>query len=59
MVGTDPAQDDADTGPRVPRPPLGTGYWRLWTASGVSNLADGLFEIALPLSPSASHGLPR
>jgi MFS family permease len=28
---------------------LGANYWRLWTASAVSNLADGVFWIALPL----------
>lgn len=31
------------------RPPLGTAYWRLWTSSGLSNLADGIFKVALPL----------
>ena len=31
------------------RPPLGTGYWRLWAASALSNLADGIFKVALPL----------
>ena len=29
--------------------PLGASYWKLWTASGLSNLADGVFKIALPL----------
>jgi MFS family permease len=28
---------------------LGPNYRRLWTASGFSNLADGIFQIALPL----------
>ncbi|WDF33228.1 MFS transporter [Arthrobacter agilis] len=31
------------------RSPLGQPYWRLWTSSGLSNLADGVFKIALPL----------
>lgn len=31
------------------RAPLGASYWRLWTSSGLSNLADGVFKIALPL----------
>ena len=31
------------------RPPLGTGYWRLWAASALSNLADGILKVALPL----------
>jgi MFS family permease len=30
-------------------PPLGPSYWRLWTSSGVSNLADGILKVALPL----------
>ena len=29
--------------------PLGSSYWKLWTSSGLSNLADGVFKIALPL----------
>ncbi|TCP56157.1 putative MFS family arabinose efflux permease [Tamaricihabitans halophyticus] len=28
---------------------LGANYWRLWTSSGLANLADGIFKIALPL----------
>src|SRR5215218_10499043 len=28
---------------------LPPAYWRLWTASGVSNLGDGVFLVALPL----------
>lgn len=28
---------------------MGASYWRLWTSSGLSNLADGIFKIALPL----------
>ncbi|PSL58481.1 putative MFS family arabinose efflux permease [Saccharothrix carnea] len=28
---------------------MGTGFWRLWTSSGLSNLADGTFKVALPL----------
>lgn len=31
------------------RGPLGAAYWRLWTSSGLSNLADGLLQVALPL----------
>ncbi|MEU4768736.1 MFS transporter [Actinosynnema sp. NPDC023794] len=27
----------------------GTGFWRLWTSSGLSNLADGTFKVVLPL----------
>jgi len=28
---------------------LGASFWRLWSASAISNLADGVFQIALPL----------
>lgn len=35
--------------PRSERPPLGIAYWWLWTSSGLSNLADGIFKVALPL----------
>ena len=28
---------------------LGRGFWRLWSASVVSNLSDGMFWVALPL----------
>ena len=44
--------------------PLGTNYWRLWSSSAMSNLADGVFKVALPLvairftrSPSQIAGL--
>lgn len=30
-------------------PPLGPNYRRFWTASAMSNLADGVFQVALPL----------
>jgi MFS family permease len=43
---------------------LGRPYWRLWTSSTLSNLADGLFQVALPLvaiqvtrSPALISGL--
>jgi MFS family permease len=28
---------------------LGSTYWRLWTAAGLSSLADGVLKVALPL----------
>lgn len=28
---------------------LGAGFWRMWTASGLSNLADGVLKVSLPL----------
>ena len=29
--------------------PLGRNFWRLWSSASLSNLADGVFQIALPL----------
>jgi MFS family permease len=29
---------------------LGAAYWRLWTAQGAANLADGVLKVALPLA---------
>jgi MFS family permease len=29
--------------------PLGRRYWQLWSASGLSNVADGVLQVALPL----------
>jgi MFS family permease len=29
--------------------PLGASFWKLWSASALSNMADGLVKIALPL----------
>ncbi|MBG6226577.1 MFS family permease [Arthrobacter sp. CAN_A2] len=34
---------------KTARAPLGASYWKLWASSGLSNLADGIFKIALPL----------
>ena len=31
------------------RAPLGAAFWRLWTSSALSNLADGVFKVVLPL----------
>lgn len=31
------------------RPPLGRSYWQLWGSSALSNLADGVFKVGLPL----------
>lgn len=31
------------------REPLGASFWKLLTSSGLSNLADGVFKLALPL----------
>ena len=46
-------------------PMLGADYWRLWTSSGLSNLADGILKVGLPLvaltytrSPALIAGLP-
>src|SRR3954447_15664266 len=35
--------------PRAVSRPLGTAFWRLYAASAVSNLADGVNRVALPL----------
>ncbi len=32
------------------REPLGRSFWQLWSASTLSNLADGLVKVALPLA---------
>ena len=56
-IPTSPARPRAEPGttarPRTeaepPKPALGRDYWRLWTADGVSNLADGTLKVALPL----------
>ena len=53
---TDPTPDAAAaaTVPSVPPAPpgrfsgLGAGYWKLWTASVVSNLGDGISAVAYP-----------
>ena len=39
--------DDPDTGSTAP---LGGRFWRLWGSSALSNLADGVLKIALPLA---------
>jgi MFS family permease len=39
----------ADSAPNQPRSPLGRGYWQLWGSSALSNLADGVFKVGLPL----------
>lgn len=40
--------DSATKTPRD-RAPLGGSFWKLLTSSGLSNLADGVFKLALPL----------
>lgn len=32
-----------------PRGPLGASFWKLWSSSALSNLADGVLKVALPL----------
>ena len=53
------------TGIEARRAVLGADYWRLWTSSGLSNLADGILKVGLPLvaltytrSPALIAGLP-
>jgi MFS family permease len=38
-----------DLGSNTKRSSLGTNYWKLWAASGMSNLGDGVGQAALPL----------
>ncbi len=42
-----------ETGEHADRPgrpePLGRAFWQLWSASSLSNLADGVVKVALPL----------
>lgn len=50
MTGVgEPARTDPLTVPRPVPARLGAGYWRLWSASAVSNLADGIVKIGLPM----------
>jgi MFS family permease len=46
--------------PRVGEEPgrLGVPFWRLWSAAALSNLADGLVKIALPLVAATLTGSP-
>lgn len=45
---TPPASPDPVTEP-APHS-LGGDFWRVWTSSGLSNLADGVLKVALPLA---------
>jgi MFS family permease len=49
MVDAHPGNEHAEVPPAPGRQPLGGAFWRLWTSSGLSNLADGIFKVALPL----------
>jgi MFS family permease len=40
---------DDDRTQTLERQRLGAAYWRLWTSSAVSNLADGILKVTLPL----------
>ncbi|MEO6124931.1 MAG: MFS transporter [Ilumatobacteraceae bacterium] len=42
----------------APSPKLGSAYWRLWTASTISNLGDGMFLVALPLLAARTTSSP-
>src|SRR5580658_957055 len=49
-VTTDsPALVDSPASQRSGRPSLGGAYWRLLSAAGLSDLADGVTKVALPL----------
>ncbi|CAA9245187.1 MAG: Antibiotic efflux protein [uncultured Arthrobacter sp.] len=45
----DGGRPPGDAVPDGERQPLGAPFWTLWTASGFSNLADGVLKVALPL----------
>ena len=45
--------ETADKTERKARVPLGANYWKLWSASVVSNLGDGVAFIAYPWLASA------
>ncbi len=47
-----------DTITEIPSARLGRGYWRLWTASTISNLGDGMFLVALPLLAARTTDSP-
>lgn len=47
-MSTDPQLPDTPATAPAP-PPLGPAYRRLWVSSGLSNLADGVFKVGLPL----------
>ena len=49
MRDDDPTQIDDRRASRAGSQPLGAAYWRLWTSSSLSNLADGVVKVALPL----------
>jgi MFS family permease len=49
VANDDRAQATGRRTHRAGRDPLGIAYWRLWTSSGLSNLADGILKVALPL----------
>lgn len=44
-----PNDSDAEPKTAPERAPLGGNFWKLLTSSGLSNLADGVFKLALPL----------
>ncbi|WP_318533265.1 MFS transporter [Actinoalloteichus fjordicus] len=44
-AGRDPVAGPDPAGGRS----LGRSYWQLWTSSGLSNLADGVLKVVLPL----------
>ncbi|WP_433528105.1 MFS transporter [Micromonospora sp. CA-263727] len=59
MTGVgDSLRTDPVTMPRPEPDRLGGRYWRLWSASAVSNLADGIVKIALPLVAVGYTGSP-
>ncbi|MFE3456315.1 MFS transporter [Nocardiopsis aegyptia] len=51
MFGSSPRSDESDDDPgTATTASLGGRFWRLWGASALSNLADGVLKVALPLA---------
>jgi MFS family permease len=51
VQGTPPGKlpGDPHSTPQGTTPKLGVAFWRLWTSAGLSDLADGVVKVALPL----------
>jgi len=48
VIDTDPAGDPAANPATYPLPALGANYYKLWSASAISNLGDGIGVVAWP-----------
>src|SRR5918993_4304529 len=50
--------DEPATSAELSTATLGVAFWRLWTSSALSNLADGIVKVALPLVALRFTGSP-